>query len=448
MGCLQEWRKTPVRDFSNPVYFLAFSYFHKIACIFLIGIWLISGCTRPPEEDAKQIRFAFWGSIQQQRAEEAIIRAFREENPDIEVETLVIGARYPEKIQAMMVGHVAPDVIMVEMTLYDEWASRGVLLDLTDLFHRLDTESPFLPVPRSAFFRERGIFALPTNAHADATYFNEEAFAAAGLEPPEEGFSWDWFFEHGHRLARRAGNPDAPTDYAVFTPRAISIFWQHGVALFDDPFQPREVRVNRPEAVEAVQFLRRLRASGLAVPPEVAADEGTFQLFRDGRVATFFTGRWLTPEFRHAQFSWDVRPFPAGPANAMTYHGGTSLAVWKHSPRREAALRFLEFYASPRGAAVSMQFDRTVPVFRELAYSDEFLSLRPPESMEVFVRTMEEGASRTNLYAPGSREVARLFNGRVQQALSSPDIPAQRIIDGLEEDLNRWLERMEARRNP
>jgi len=431
-----QFSKMPLHRATARICFLT-----SILCLLYMG-----GCTRPPEGDANRIRFAFWGSIQQQRAEEAIIRAFQEENPDIKVDTLVVGARYPQKMQAMMVGHVAPDVFLVRIMEYEEWASRGVLKDVTDSFRRLHEESPFMPIPRKTFDRQDGIFALPTNTHGVVTFYNQQAFEAAGIVLPEEGITWDWLLEVGPQLARQSGNPEAPTDYALYMPPLQTAFWQRGVFLFDDPFNPQEVTVNRPGAIEAIKFLRHLQTSGIAVPPEVAQDEGTFQLFRDGRVATYFTGRWMTPEFDgRTDFTWDVIPFPEGPNSAITYHGGTSLAIWEHTPREEAARRFLEFYASPSGAAVAMQYQRTVPVFRELAYSEEFLSMRPPESMEVFTETMEEGASRTNLYAPGSQEVFRLLQGRIQQSLASLDIPAGQIIQGLEEDLNRWLERRERR---
>ncbi len=404
---------------------------------------LFSGCTRPAEEDANRILFAFWGSVQQQRAEEKMVRAFQEENPDITVDVMAIGSRYPEMIQAMMVGHVAPDVIMVEMAYYDEWATRGVLLELTGVYERLSRENEFMPIVETAYFREDGIFALPTNCHARATYYNQDALAQAGVVIPEEGLSWDFLLEVGPRLSRRAGNPDAPTDFAFLMPHYAIFFWQHGARFFDDLHKPTEVTIDTPEAVAALEFIRKLMDTGFVVPTEVVADEGSYQLFRDGRLAFFFDGRWRTPEFDGATtFDWDVAAFPRGPVSAMNHHGGTALGVWKHSPRREAARRFVEFYASPAGARINMQGQRAVPVFRELAYGEEFLSLRPPENMRPFSETMEADASLAMLYAPGMQEVQRIFNSRMEQALADDRRSSGEIIRGLHTDLERWLNRM------
>jgi multiple sugar transport system substrate-binding protein len=412
----------------------------------LAVLMMMNACTRPPEADGNRIQFAFWGSVQQQRAEEEIIRAFEAAHPDIKVDILPVGARYAEKMQAMFVGNVAPDVVMVNLFNYDEWAARGVLLDLTEDFRMLAEEAEFLPIPRRIVERDGRVFALPINAHGSVTFFNSDALKKAGIELPEEGITWSYLEEIAPRLASRRGDPDAPTDYLMLMPPANIVFWQYGVSLFDDPFHPNAVTVNTPEAVEAINFLRRISATGYVVPPEVAADEGTFQLFRDGRVAFYFNGRWMTPEFTRTSFEWDVIPFPAGPVSGVTSHGGTTLAVWSNSRRQEAARQFVRFYASYRGAEIAMHWQRNVPVFREVAYGEKFLSLRPPENMAYFSKTMEDGAAQFDLYAPGSSEVLRIFQSRIQQALSRPQLPAEVVLSGMEEDLNRWLQKMKARR--
>ncbi len=420
--------------------------FRFLAALLALALVALTGCRRPPEEDAKRIQFAFWGSVQQQRAEEELIDRFHEAHPEIEVDVMVIGSRYAEVIQAMIIGGVAPDVFMVNLINYDEWSSRGVLEDLTGKFLSVDEEAEVLPIPRRAVERDGRFFGIPINAHGMVTFYNRDALDAAGIELPPEGINWEFLEEMAPRLSRRAGRTDAPTDFLMLMPPPPILFWQHGVEFFDDLTHPTEVTVNVPEAIEAIGLLRRFRESGYSVPPDIASDEGTYQLFRDGRVAFYFNGRWMTPEFAgRTDFDWDIRPFPGGPVSNITQHGGTVLAIWKDSPRKEAARKFLRFYASERGARISMQWQRNVPIFDELAYGDDFLDLRPPESMVHFSDTMQEGASQYNLYAPGGQEVTRIFYNHIERALADPDIPAEEILAGMEYDLERWLQRMQRR---
>jgi len=415
---------------------------HHIPATLLCLALGFSGCTRR-ESGQIRIQFSIWGSVEQMAVEREIVADFEAAYPGIKVDLLPVGARYNEKIQAMMVGRVAPDVLMVEMTQYFEWASRGVLLDVTTLLEALAEETPLMPVPHRAFLHRGRAFAIPVNCHGPVMFYNRDVLDAADIRlPPAEELTWEWIESVSPHLSRRAGTPDAPTDYALILPSPMVLLWAWGASLFDNSSEPTRVTVHSPEAAGALEFIRRMIRRQYAVPPDIAADQGTFQLFRDGRIAFYFDGRWRTPDFAgQTDFNWDVVPMPAGPARRITQHGGTGLAIAEQSRHPEAAKTFLRFYASRSGAERVMRGGRNVPVYRELAFGDEFLSLRPPESMRHFAETMEAGASETLLYAPGSSEVASIVFGRVEQAIARRGLPLEHILSGMEQELNRWLSR-------
>lgn len=400
---------------------------------------LMSSCV-PKPEGGVHIRYAIWGSIEQQAIEEAIVRAFEKENPDVKVDIVSISAtRYAEKVQAMMVGHVAPDVLMVEMGQYLEWAARGALLDVTKDVRSMTESEPLMPLPKKAFERNGKFFAFPANCSGLAMFYNIDALRAAGIDPAELK-TWDDVCRVAPRLSRITGNASAPTDYAFLMPPPLMIFWEYGADLFDDPVKPTRVTVMTPQARAYVEFLRKVYAAGYAVPPDVSVDQGTYQLFRDGKVALYCDGRYRTPNFvGKTNFAWDVMPVPAGPACRVTQHGGTGLAVSRDSRHSDLARRFIRFYMSKEGMKIAMTGGRYVPVYRDLALGPEFLNLRPPDHIRVFAGTMEENASRIATYCPGSSRVRDMFSGRMEQAVAEPGRPVDEILQGLEQDLKRWL---------
>lgn len=423
--------------------------FPPISCLkFLFLIFLplallvfSGGCVRP-ESDEVRLQFSFWGSVEQQKVEQAIIDGFEAEHPNIRIETLPIGQRYTDKIQAMMVGNVAPDIIMVEMQLMHEWASRGALLDLTEDMALMSEGREVMPLPLMASDHNGKTFAAPVNVSGQAVFVNKTALEQAGVEIPEEGLSWEFIEEVAPKLSRRFGDPEAMTDYAILLPDPLLPIWANGGKVFDDPHNPTRAVINSPGAVEALERHRRLLLNRYAVPPDVSADQGTFQLFRDGKVAFHFDGRWRTPDFREIDtFEWDVVPVPSGTEGRISRHGGTFIAISAKTKHPEAAREFLRYYVSEEGALVSMRGGRTIPVFRDLAFGEEFLNSRPPESIRIFSETMEEGASKTPLYAEGLLEAMTIISRRMQQVIAYPDLPAEEILTGLESDLNRWLAR-------
>ena len=411
--------------------------------LLLAAAALLAGCVVREQDERETIRFAVWATPAQQKVEQAIIDAFEQRHPDIRVQLLALEyVSYDEKIQAMMVGRDPPDALLVKNTTYDDWAVRGVLGDLTAVAGQLESEDEFMPMARKIFARDGRYHALPVNAHGLVTFVNLDALAAAGVALPEDGLTWDFLLQIAPLLSRRAGLAAAPTDYAFFEPPAYSILTELGGALFDDPFRPTRPTVDSPAGRAWIAWFQRLQAAGFVAPRGVALDAGFYQLFRDGRVAFFFSGRWQVPDFAgKTKFRWDVRPFPAGPHGRVTMHGGTGIAVAAASRHAEAARRFAAFYAGAEGARVAMRAGRTVPVQRGLAHSDEFLGLRPPDSPRHFVDTMEKDAAGYWLYTPGALEVHKIVMRRMDEALADPGLDPAVITGRLQGDLSLWLER-------
>lgn len=406
------------------------------------GVFL-SGCVRP-DDGITEIQYSFWGATQQIEVEREIIAAFEAENPDIRVRPLHIGARYPDKIQAMVIGNVAPDVLMVEMNLYDEWASRGMLADVTDIVAKIEQRDPLLAVPRRAFAREEKFYAIPVNVHGNVLYTNLDALAQAGIAVPEEGWDWRGLLALGPRLSKRSGNPDAPTEFLMLPPDPVTLLLACGGHLFDDPYNPTQVTADSPEVIEAFRLIRDFFQSGYIASPEISLDEGTFQLFRDGRSAFYMSGRWMLPEFAgRTDFNWDILPIPSGPGGRISRHGGTAVGVWSGSKHAEAARRFLEFYTSAAGVDIVIGGGRGAPVTKNAAFGEAFLAIRPPESSVRYSETMLPGTAEIFLYSPGQAQVLRIFLNRVSQLQSMPDVPVENVVGGLAQDLRRWLEKRE-----
>jgi len=399
---------------------------------------LFAGCEMPKDGNITHIQFTTSGSVENQKIDQTVVDEFEKANPDIKVNLLCINSRYAEKIQTMMVGDVAPDVFFVNHLQYDDWTRRGMLMDLTQEVQTLSRDATLMPVARKASERDGHYYSIPINCHGWVAYCNFDALKAAGISIPKGGLTWDFLASIAPRLSSRRGDPKAPTSYLMFLPPTPIILWGFGGKLFDDPCHPTRVLANSAETRRALDYIRLMHRTGYAL--DVYNDQGTVELFRDGKVAFYFSGRWSVPQLEgKTNFAWDVLKIPAGPGGSVTLHGYTGMGVWSKTTQPEAARRFVNFYASKRGAQLLMAGGSTVPVFREMAESPEFRSLRPPESNSRFVETMEEGASSLLLYGAGASEVTEILQGRVQQALASESISTSEITEGLESDLNRWL---------
>src|SRR5258708_28333581 len=176
----------------------------------IAAVVLLGGCLKP-RGNVTWLRFSIWGSIDQQKAEREIVRRFEAEHPDIKVEILSLGTRYAEKIQAMMVGDIAPDLILVNVTNYYDWARRGLLMDVTSEVAAIEKESPMMPLPRQAFRIDGHFYGMPVSCHGYVAYFNLDSFKKAGGYIPPGGLTWESLHKVVPNLSRALANPNCPT---------------------------------------------------------------------------------------------------------------------------------------------------------------------------------------------------------------------------------------------
>lgn len=400
----------------------------------------MTGCIPQSTDPRTRILYAFWGSLEAQALDAEIVKAFEKENPDIKVTMLPIGARYSDKLQAMFVGGVAPDVMMIGLDSYPEWVEKGLIEPLDDLLSE-DRKSEMMPVVRKAFNKEGHLYAIPIHAGGHVMFVNLDALDQAGVSR-EDLKTWAGIMKVAPRLSSRAGNPKALTEFAIMVPMPLTLIWSFGGTLFDDPTHPAKVTINSPQTAAGMELIRSIHRSGYAVPAEMLGNQGGYTLFRDGKVALYSNGRWVTPELLGStRFRWDVVPVPEAEHGAVSRLYASGMGVWSGSRHKEASKRFVKFYTSKLGIDILLTGGRYTPVYRDWAFGDAFLQLRPPASMRVFSETLEAGKSEIPLYAAGSLEVDTLVRGRMEQLVSQPNLPVNIVMKGLEVDLDHWLKR-------
>ena len=419
---------------------------HPVAAL-LLAAALLAGCTKPPEPGRTPLHVSVFGSAHTLQAEFAVFAAFRAAHPEIDLRVHAISSHYTHKIQTMMVGRVEPDVMLVELVQYHEWAARGRLADVSDLVREIQARWPLLPKARDAFEVGGRFMAVPLTAQGLCTYVNLDAFAAAGVAlPPEGDFTWDWLECVAPRLARRAGAQTATADYLMAIPDPLLLIYAEGGRVFDDSRRPTRATADTPEVRAAFARLRRLVATGALLSPSATVDQSNsqlpLQLFRDGKVALHFSGRWDIRNLGDdARFKWTLLPVPRGPAGVVSFHRASGLAISSRTPHRAAAETFVRFYFSPENMERVIRGGRLVPAWQPLAYGASIAAQPPAGRLEIIARTMEQGGGEFPLYGPGSEAVLFELNQTFEQFFVRPDLDEGALARDLDATLDRWLAR-------
>lgn len=159
---------------------------------------------------------------------------------------------------------------------------------------------------------------------SEQLYFNKDLFDKAGLSYPDENWTWDDFLAAAQKLTVRDG--DETTQWGVdlgymggWDGGWQSLMWSRGGTLADTNFNPTELNLNSPEAIDAFQWLQDLVYKyEVAPPPAVAKSlQQAGGPFLSGRVGMVVDGCWMLSAYKGGNFELGMTLIPKGPAGRV-----------------------------------------------------------------------------------------------------------------------------------
>ena len=107
---------------------------------------------------------------------------------------------YDQRIQTMMAGGDAPDIVQLAEAIHG-YSSRGQLLPLNDMVTtaELDLDARF-GTNYLQYQYEGSLYALPDRGGAMIVYYNVDMFDAAGVGYPTADWTWEEFLAAAQAL--------------------------------------------------------------------------------------------------------------------------------------------------------------------------------------------------------------------------------------------------------
>ncbi|SDU21244.1 ABC transporter substrate-binding protein [Jiangella alkaliphila] len=267
---------------------------------------------------------------------EAIVAAFEEENPDIDVQVETTPyADYFTKLQTAVAGDTEADAFELNYENFVTYADSGALAELDvdgDAYTRSLLE---------AFQHDGAQLGLPESFSDVVLFYNKDLFAAAGVLEPTADWTWE-----DERAAAEALTDTAAGVWGDYQPATFHEFYK-ALAQAGGQFLTEDgsaTAFNSPEGIAAATWLAG--KSGTVMPTE-ADGAGTpdfdSTLFRDGKLAMWHSGIWMFGPLADVPFEWDVvvEPGDTTPASAMFTNGVVVSANSEHPEETQAWLEFL-----------------------------------------------------------------------------------------------------------
>jgi len=229
-------------------------------------------------------------------------------------------ADYYTKIQTALAGGTGADLMWLSQEYVAGYASRGAVLDLTDLLKAVESptakvEGYFPNVMTTALYQDR-VYGLPWISGPVVLYYNPKLFDAAGIAYPDDTWDWDTFAKNAKALTK------APDQYGFVAngwPPVHMFIWQAGGEVIAPDLKSSPI--DSPEAIQGVEFYKSLIFDKSCCPSEdTIAEQGFSEMFKAGKVAMFMGGAADTFESAEG-VALDIRAavVPKGPKSRTTF---------------------------------------------------------------------------------------------------------------------------------
>ncbi len=313
------------------------------------------------------------------------LKKYERLNPDIKIRTnWIAGQNYYGKILTMIAGGTPPDIFRIKPNMVTQFIQKGILLPLDDYIKEskvLSLGNFFPQVLHKYRFdgKEIGkgpVYGFGTDWSPDfALFYNKSLFDKAGLPYPKKSLSWKEYLDIAKKLTIRDKRGRAK-QFGTLLPPLELLVYQNGGKIFSE--DGKRCLLDSPEAIEAIQFLYDLR-NKYRVAPSLgeAVTSDIFTLFQTGRLATFFSGRYLVPNIDKVvgkRFSWSVGPSLHKKKRANMIIGPCGWVISKKTKHPEESYKLLEYLVSGEGEIDLAEIGYNIPVIKKIAYSDTFLN--------------------------------------------------------------------------
>ena len=269
----------------------------------------------------------------------------------ITTEVVEIGTSdYGKRVPAAIESKTLPDVLESG----DEWVQllqpRGLVMDVSDIFQKIDAEQKWAPAAKAVSTWPDGKqYMVPIGTSGNLLIARDDLLKEAGLTPPPK--TWADLFDYAAKAQRppRTYGLGQALSNTSDSNRFIDMYQSYGLRIADDQGKKATFGEYQKEAVEVTQLIADAYSTKKIFPPGVLTwdQTGDNDAFQSGRTIFAFNPLSIPAWVRDNKP--DMLPgigtylIPEGPKMRVQGVSSVSMSVRADSPLRDKAKELLLF---------------------------------------------------------------------------------------------------------
>lgn len=405
---------------------------------FLLAIVGISVPTEVKAESNVELTVSIWDPIQEPGIFK-ILEKFTEET-GIKTQLQVVNwENYWTQLASGASGGQLPDVFWMHSNESQRYMSNNLLLDITDQIEAseiIDLENYPADISELYNFEDRQ-YAVPKDIDTIALWYNKAIFDEAGVEYPNEDWTWETMVETAIALTDEEkgvyGVGEGPDNNQAGYYNIIYDY--NGYILNEDK---TESGWDKPETIEAMTLYFKM-IDEAAPPLEVIAETPSDVLFTSGKTAMYLAGSWMLASMRDNEYTAenaDIVVLPHHEGKRISIYNGLGWAADAKTEHPEEAWKLLEFLGSEE--AQIMQADLGVTMSAYQGANDNWVKSYEGFNLQAYIDMMDDMVIR-----PYSRETLKWETAQndIMKELWQNNITVEEACMQIAQQMNDFLAR-------
>lgn len=375
-----------------------------------------------------------WEDIKKSAGIQDAVRDFEQKyNVKVNVQEMPY-AQQLEKLRLDGPAGIGPDVLVIPNDQLGGAVVQGLLTPLNLDKEKVDA---FTPASINAFRLDNTLYGVPKAVETLVLIYNKDL-----IEKPLQSLP-EWLdYSKKQRVQNKYGLL-AKFDQIYYSWGAIGPMGGYLFGKNDKGgYNPQDIGLNKPGAVEAVTFLKNFYAEGV-FPSGILGDNGLNaidSLFTEKKAAAVINGPWAFQPYEAAGINYGVAPLPnlpdGKPMSSFLGVKGYVVSTW--SKDKALAQQFIEFINQPQYVKTRYIATREIPA--QKAMIDDPVIKNDEKASAVAVQAARATAM------PGIPEMGEVWgpaNAALELSLTGKQAP-QAALDAAAKQIQMQVEAMQA----
>ncbi len=382
------------------------------------------------------LSYASWDT-EQAPGLRAMLDEFENQNPNIKVEMETTPwDQYWVKLEAATTGGNMPDVVTMHSSESYKYMSQDVLMGLNEVIEENNIDmSEFTEGLADFYTLEDELYAIPKDASVVGLWYNKEIFDNAGVEYPDDTWTWETLREAAIELTDESAGIYGFASHIGTETGYWPFIYQNGGEVFAD--DNTRSGLNTPEAQEALAFYRDIALVDHSSPTiQELQDPDKLSRFESGRLAMMVEGNWFAPGFLKNEYMVEnvsAAVLPKGKINA-TITNGLGWAASSNTKHPDEVKKLMTFLASEEANQIQAETGASIPALK--GFEDVWASSSDSIDLSAFGQMLEYGVPR-----PYNKDGLRAEQAEVQiiNRILSGSVSVEEGTAQIEQEVNTIL---------